>query len=373
MEELNLVVFLILVVSLCVLYWHERRIHRIRLNQLTSQVESLGKNIAELRQREKVIFQASQRFVEASCEHEIIDQVLHLTIDITGASGASFVALDERGQPQASKRLGEFPFPIPEAWLEYLASPSIRHGCQECKNLGILMKTCPLLKGPFSDAYGLYCLPLRHGERELGIINVYIHEAGILQPDTQSFLQSLYDYTALALEVLGLRKQELAALGGISTFRKRTDLRSSLKELLVELSNALELETALIAIPSLDSGQNIVSASFDLDDAISIGKDFSEEDKEFVEAQIKASIAGKEDISLTNRKKQLPSRNALWITPLHFDDRSIPIGILAAVKGSGESIEQRHLTLVEMAANQAAHLIQAAQHFAEVEYKAMIE
>ncbi len=80
-----------------------------RLDDLYNQREQLRKRIQEGEsivaasdKRLEAIFNVSQKFVEASDENEVIEPVLQLIIELIGAKGATFVPLDEHGQPHFS-------------------------------------------------------------------------------------------------------------------------------------------------------------------------------------------------------------------------------------------------------------------------------
>ena len=78
-------------------------------------------------------FRISQHFVDANDENQVIEPVLRLLVDLTGATGAAFVPLDEHGQPQTALSHGELPFPVMDAWLEYLTTRGVRDRCRECE------------------------------------------------------------------------------------------------------------------------------------------------------------------------------------------------------------------------------------------------
>jgi hypothetical protein len=210
-------------------------------------------------------------------------------MELTGAMGASFVPLDDRGQPLAAIRHGEFPFPVPDAWLEYLASPSVRQECKHCSRKGSYVRTCPLLKGPLSDAMGLYCLPLRRGDRELGILNLYMPNAGQMDADTRGFLQSILDATALAIEGERLRRRELTTLSQLRSIRQRADLRVTMVGILESIWLALQADFALLVRMEPESsnqaGNSLQVPHYQEKDWIEVG-DFQEDDRSQVHQAI---------------------------------------------------------------------------------------
>lgn len=172
----------------------------------------------------QILSQASRKFVEAVDEQEVIHTTLQSIIQITSAIGASFVPLDERGQPLMSVRQGNFPLPIPDAWLEYLASPSVRLQCKQCQKTEEFVQNCSLLKGPFSEAIGLICFPLRIAGIELGMLNLCLPDMKSLDMGIHKWLRVLIDNATVALFEQRLRRKEIATLEQIRTAGAKTDL-----------------------------------------------------------------------------------------------------------------------------------------------------
>ena len=176
--------------------------------QLLENLAAAERRIVLTKRRLAAVLSINRKFVQIDDEQELIELTLHAVVDLAGAVGAVFVPLDERGQPLAAIGYGNAPFPIPDDWVEYLATPAVHERCQACEKGESLNSTCPLLKGPFSGTRGLHCLPLRRNEHQLGVINLYTPQPAMLDNDTQDFLRSLVDVTTLALDGIRLRKHE---------------------------------------------------------------------------------------------------------------------------------------------------------------------
>jgi hypothetical protein len=101
--------------------------------RLRRRYGEIKKQATNANQRLEAVLQLNKKIVAANDEKEIIDLVLHLAVDSVGALGASFVPYDERGQPLTAITYGESPAPVFNTWVEYLASPSVRHRCPTCQ------------------------------------------------------------------------------------------------------------------------------------------------------------------------------------------------------------------------------------------------
>ncbi|MCZ7551674.1 MAG: hypothetical protein M5U05_03670 [Anaerolineales bacterium] len=94
--------------------------------QLSAALNESEKRLEDAYQRLETIFRVSQKFLEANDENDVIELVLNLLVELTGAQGAAFVPLDEHGQPQATISRGALPPTEMDGWLEHLASPGVR-------------------------------------------------------------------------------------------------------------------------------------------------------------------------------------------------------------------------------------------------------
>ena len=77
------------------------------------------------------VFQLTALFAQATQEDVIIREVLNICRSLIGATAATYIPLDNYGQPLSAVSLGQMPDQGMEAWLEYLASASVRNECSE--------------------------------------------------------------------------------------------------------------------------------------------------------------------------------------------------------------------------------------------------
>jgi len=335
-------------------------------SQMQQRVELAERFVAEASQRLDAIFRLSQKFVEASDENEIVELVLRLAVDMVGASGASYVPLDERGQPLAAISHGELPFPVVNDWVEYLATPAVRGRCKTCESHGSLntSQTCPLLKGPFSDAIGLYCLPLRSGEREFGVLNLYMPNQEKLDTEAQAFLRALMDETALALDGVRLRRRELAALRQMQAVREKMDLEALLTSLLEDVHQSLESDFAMLVVREVNGSLSRVRVG-----------ELPSPTQPFLEGVMQGVMASAEPVMLGDVAGDPPSEpgaKSILAAPLIASDGTV-IGVLLVGNRRIEGFQQRQLALLQTVAGQVVLIVQNANLMAELEYKTLIQ
>lgn len=216
---------------------------------LRDQIDQAERETVLIGRRSDAIFQLSRKFVAANDENEILSSLLKVMVDMVGAVGASVVPLDVRGQPLTAISHGEIPKPLMDSWVEYLASPAVRHRCGSCLQTGSLVHNCPLVELPIfehtdvTSPSSIYCLHLRRGDREYGVLNLYLPQDGSLDSETQEFLHTLLDETALVLESIQLQKREVTIL---QQMRHQTDLQDLQLDFLGNVQETLKADFVLL-------------------------------------------------------------------------------------------------------------------------------
>ncbi len=314
------------------------------------------------------ILKLNKTFVETGDEKEIIQLVLKLAMQTTNSMGASFVPLDERGQPMATIRLGDFPFPIPDAFLEYLASAAVRQVCQSCSKLENHDGACVLLKGPFSEAMGIYCYPLRYAARNLGMLNLYMPDTGNLSEQKQAFLRSLVDATTLALESDRLRQRELASLLQLRSARQKNDLSASLTSMLENLQTTLEIDFATIA---LNPSARVNQQNWLPQNQLCAGNLQPDEIQQF-DSLIHLAIETNQLLSSEQAGQTIPGFHSWIISPL-MTGVGESAGVLMVGDRGLEHFHQRQIMLVRGMTEQISVLLLNAEQIAGLEYKVMME
>ena len=339
--------------------------YSVQQQSLQRQVEEAEARATEATQRLKAVLQLSHKFLEASDEREVVELVLRLSVDSMGALGASLVPLDERGQPMTAVNYGDLPAPVFSAWVEYLASPSIRQRCSTCQNYGAITKTCPLLRGPFPDTVGLYCLPLRRGDRDFGVLNLYLPKDHRLTPENQAFLSAMVDETALVLESMRLRKRELAALDQLRAVRRKTDLDGLLSEFLENVRDTLSADFAFMSVKAIETDRTPLTLALgnnpDLAQAV-------------IDGVLQDVLASREPVlmgDISGDPQSPQSLGSLLAVPLVLQDGTALGGVLAG-NLRPRNFTRRHLLLLRTLAGQVALIIQNVNLMAELEYKVMM-
>jgi two-component system, NarL family, nitrate/nitrite sensor histidine kinase NarX len=344
--------------------------------QLREQLETQSRASEEANQRLAAVFRLRKQFLEASEEQEIIDWLLRLATEMVAGSGASFVPLDEHGQPLAAHGFGDSLSPVTGAWVEYLASPAVRDRCKVCENFNHLSTSCPLLKGPFADEMGIYCLPVRRGEREFGVLNLYLPDTDNLDIETRVFLQSLVDETALGLEGVWLRKRELSALRQLQTVRQKADLTALLSGLLENVQQTLEADFAFLVVhgprdiellPGTVEEQNFKEKT--------VCGEFPTQARGFIDGIVQGVVESGEPVNLSSiggNTISAPGVRAILAVPLVAVDRS-PLGALLVGNRRLKNFHHRQLSLLQTVAGQISLVVQNTQQLSELQYKTMME
>jgi two-component system nitrate/nitrite sensor histidine kinase NarX len=199
------------------------------------------------------ISQINHILATAQDEKQLIEGVLNLMQEASDAAGVSFVPMDEWGIPLPAFSLGRQPQPVLTAWAEHLSTSRVRQTCNQCQNLHAEAGTkCAVLDGPF-NLLDVYCLPVRRDELMLGMINLYLAPTQKLDPATMSFLETLLDEVAQAVEVFRHRAHE----GNILRYYQQEksvipELDGQLAGLMDDIAPLLEAEATILQIQPPD-------------------------------------------------------------------------------------------------------------------------
>jgi two-component system nitrate/nitrite sensor histidine kinase NarX len=346
-----------------------------RYSNLLEQRQALQRQLAEAEQsvaqadrRLGVIFQINQSIAEASDENEVIEPVLRFLVELAGADAAAFVPFDEHGQPQTILSHGSLPFPVMEAWLERLALPEVRQRCENCELQAQPDKPadCPLLTGPFSSPLTLMCLPVRRGEREFGIMNLFLPEKRQVDERTFAYLQALLDATALGLEGVQIRRRELDALRQAQVLRQKTDLKALLSSLLENVHRTLEADIALMLVPRSVESQSKMD--------LFLGE-ISSQERPLMDGILQGVMVSAEPVMLggvAGGSTSASGVRSILAAPLVASSGAVVGAILVGNRRTA-SFHARQLALLQTVAGQVALVVENASLMAELEYKTVIQ
>jgi two-component system nitrate/nitrite sensor histidine kinase NarX len=345
-----------------------------RFIQLQSEILTLQRRLAEveadassLNRRANAVFQLSRKFVEADDEDDVVSSLLKVSVDLFEAVGASVVPLDERGQPLTAISYGEIPTSLMDSWVEYLASPEIRHRCQACQKTGTVVEHCPLVEIPvfanqdYPPPTSVYCLHLHRGGREYGVLNLYLSQNNTLDSDTQEFMHALLDETALVLESIRLQNREIKVL---QQLRHQSDLKDLELDFIENVQEALKADFVLLTYQGDDKSKST---------KLSTGE-FPESRMTFIDGIIDGVLKSGLPVLLGEVEGDPDSMlgiHSLIAAPLVFPDEPA-FGVLVAGNFSRHKFNSRHLTLLQTLAGQVGLVVRNSKLWAEMEFNTII-
>lgn len=340
---------------------------------LKQELERTQGQLAQAYQRQAAVFRISQLFAEAKDEGEVIDLVLHTAMELLQAKGASYVPLDERSQPQTAISLGEMPFPVAQAWVEYLASPAIRQQCATCQNHEQLTVSCPLLKGSYLDTAGIYCLPVHRGEQDFGVLNLFIPTPTSLDKESQAFLRTLIDETSLALEGVRMRQRAMTTLRTLQSARERADLNGLLSDLLDNLHETLDADYVSLTVWDGESGKPVTSLERGT---------IPEKGQHLLDGIVQSVKTSREPVllgSVAGDAVSSPGVVALMAVPLLAPEQPAMGVILVANRRPVDSrsqmraFNQSQLATLQIIAGQVSLVLQNINLLAQLEYNTIVQ
>ena len=328
--------------------------------------------LKETNKRLEALFSLSQKYVEARKEPEVIELLLQVSIDLVGAKGASYVPLDDYGQPLAAIARGDMPLPVMNAWVEYLASPGVRGKCSSCDQRDAQVGVCPLLKSPLGEGIstfestGVYCLPLRCGDKEFGVLNLFMTGINQIEEETQAFLKAALDKTALAIESIRLRQQELHTIQKLQSVRQRRELNALLSSLLENVKENIKSDFVQLKLDKTDRSL--------FGDEVFVGPDPPQPDALLNSLSEGVINSGKPLLigEVGSTPETAPCVRSIIAAPIIMIDNTVS-GVLVAGRLNRARFNQRNLSFLQTIASQLAMVMQNANAMAEIEYQSVIQ
>ena len=166
--------------------------------------EAEGKSI---RRQLNASFALAGYLLEGHDEKSAILAAMKVSTDLLNAEGCAFVPFNEWGQSVPPLKYGKAAFLQDDNWQARLSAPVTRQTCRICerKQAG---SECILLQEPV-DAKSIFCIGLRCGGREIGMISYFFSALLQVSDDEHSFLAEMVRLTELTLDALRLHDREL--------------------------------------------------------------------------------------------------------------------------------------------------------------------
>jgi two-component system nitrate/nitrite sensor histidine kinase NarX len=364
-----IVLFVVVLAGIC--YWLADNWFTIAAAQVGMQgrIEQAESSLMDLQKRLTAVIQVNHDLADTSDEQTLMKSVLELVAELAGAAGSSYIPLDELGQPLAVVHQGKIPQAVFNRWLSHLSDPDTQEICRDCQlRKSSLADHCTLQEADLFSNADLYCLPVKRGERVLGIVNLYLSGGQALADDLGSFLNSLLSEVALAVETIRLRDQELATLRELQLVRSpRMDIAALIKGLIDEVQHALETDYAML----WSSGQGARQPQIFLGSENSVLMDVPE-----VRAILQMAGKNQEIISISCETEgtRLPDGlGAILVAPLVIPETAVAIGAIVVGNGASQPFYPRQVRVLRTIAEQAALLIERERLINELEYRSVID
>lgn len=175
--------------------------------------------------------------LEAHNEAAAILAAMRAGNDLLKSDGCAFVPFNEWRQDLPVLKHGDLPFLNEPGWQARLSDPATRHACRNCETRQAGTE-CLLLQHP-ADAKHVYCVALRCGGREIGMISYFFSEAPRVSQAQELFLGEIVRLTDLALDALRANAIEMSALRhiqrSVGSSLEGVHLNTEHKELLEQL------------------------------------------------------------------------------------------------------------------------------------------
>ncbi|UCD99331.1 MAG: GAF domain-containing sensor histidine kinase, partial [Chloroflexota bacterium] len=232
---------------------------------------------------------------------------------------------------------------------------------------GMLVKNCPLVEFQVFESreeakpVNVYCLHLRRGERDFGVLNLYLPEKDGLPESSQEFMQALLDEAALVLESIRLRNRELSV---IEQLRNQTDLKILEMDFIENVKEALKADFVLLQyLGGQEQNPRIVSKG-DLPEAKMTIIDSLIDNVSTSELPI---LLGEVD----GDPGLVQGVRSIIAVPLTVPDEPA-MGVIVVGNYGSHKFNSRHLALLQTLSGQISLVIKNSRLQAETEFKIII-
>ena len=147
--------------------------------------------------------------LEAPNEETAILAAMKVSANLLDAVGSAFVPFNEWQQSVPPLKHGEAVFLQHADWQALLSTPATRQACRICEKRQAGPE-CVLLQDP-ADARNIFCVGLRCGGREIGVVSYFFSAPPQIGADQHQFLAEMVRLTDLALDALRVQAQSVEA------------------------------------------------------------------------------------------------------------------------------------------------------------------
>lgn len=323
--------------------------------------------LASVNQQLEILIDVERKLAEAVDEEELLQAILDLPLIVLPAIATSLVRFDLEGNPLPAIHQGRLPPDEFVSWTAHLAAPATADECASCRAHRASQGTsCPLLSATPDSlrAKSVYCLPLRRGMREFGVVIVYLVSMNSPSPAEAELLDVMADGMSLALESQMLRSRELDALTRVQQVGKLEGLASQLRALLANLGEAVGATGgAFYMTDGEESGPSLATRTGD-------EAPFSHDELLGMALAVRESLQPMMAHQLRPTSAEEGNTGYVVAAPLRREERWL--GSLLLWSETDLSLSARQLKLLGTIASQATLLIENHRLYRQVEYTASV-
>ncbi len=339
---------------------------RLRRQKVEHENQIIHKNL-------NASFALGGYLLEAHDEESAILAAMRAGADLLGAQGCAFVPFNEWKQTVTALKHGDLPILQGPDWQTRLLNPATRHACRNCTSRQAGSE-CILLEKPV-DVENVYCVPLRCGGREIGVISYLFPTPARVTEEQQFFLTELVRLTDLALDGLRIHEQEISALRHIQNPAiQKEEISTLLGRLLDDIRQAMDIDLALIWVPAEEGlRQPLLLQSAGPEN---VDGPFWLENPSMLEGVWQTVSKSNRTLSLESvtLPRELASKSGLKLLALPVAWREDePLGLLLLGSQPLHKFTRRQLLLLRTVSGQAALLIQNDLLMTQLEYQAVLD
>jgi two-component system nitrate/nitrite sensor histidine kinase NarX len=300
-------------------------------------------------------------------EETLLETLLQIPMKVVPAIVCSLIRFNERQQPVSAIHHGALDPAEFEAWVNHLSNSETRRTCEQCSlHWSADSQSCPLLKPSAATrrVRKVHCLELVRGERNYGVLNIYLEEANHPTEHEKALLDIARDEMSLSLERLSMRSMELSMFYRLHQARQTKNLHSELRRVLRHVVEAMDSDGGMLCL--LEEPRAELQT-------VAVCGDLSASGRSLLFGIASSALQTQAPFAvqdLTQEGGIVDNLHTLLVAPLALEERNL--GAIVLWGNHPNRFTRRHIRLITAVASQTALLIENHRLYILSEHQAAL-
>ena len=308
-----------------------------------------------------LLVDTSKEFLAARTQKDVVEIVMKTGLNFLGAAGASFTSFEEWKSPLAIRSTGEVPSGAYDEWISRLSHPATRQACRKCRSRQA-EAGCVLNQDISNPTLKVFCLPIREGQREYGLINFFFHFPVAIGESKRKFLRTLSDHSDSALRSIRLWERGNSAFQYLESFIARRDFSSYLADLSKKIAKELHFRSVVYWFP--ESTEEAMASAFHENSVDELNPLEDSQIQDLWQIVLETRQAFTRNVASSKKGEKI----GITVIPI-AEPTEIPMGMMICALDGSISGAHLHTPLLQVMAQDLAMILRAFRFTDQLEYR----